>query len=61
MTLEIITTEKVRVDTETANILRKLCDELHNITYNLIDEIDSVDNLIDAIDNFLNDKQIVIE
>lgn len=61
MTLEIITTEKVTVDAETVKTLQKLHHELQDISYNLVNEINSIEELIPAISNFLNDEQIVIE
>lgn len=61
MTLEIITTEKVTIDAETVKTLQKLHYELQDISYNLVNEINSIEELIPAISNFLNDEQIVTE
>ena len=45
------------IDVETYEILKQLYDSLDDISCNLTGEIDSLEDLIAAIDNFLKDKK----
>ena len=55
--IEIETIERIVIDVETYEILKQLYDSLDDISCNLTGEIDSLEDLIAAIDNFLKDKK----
>ena len=55
--IEIETIERIVIDVETYEILKQLYDSLDDISCNLTGGIDSLEDLIAAIDNFLKDKK----
>lgn len=60
MKIKLQQTEKILIDQETEEILEKLSNKLHDILLDIYSDLEEVENLQNAIEDFLNCENVEV-